>query len=197
VIVSGRSEAEGKQVAADIIKSGGDATYVYCDISRDEDVEAVFSFATEVYGGVDYVMANSGQTGPYVDDVVEIDPMAVQKLFDVNVAGLFTAYIHAVKAFRKYAYIHTYIHTCIHTCIHTYMHTYTHAYMHTYIHTYTHTYTHTYNIRTYNIHTHIHAYIHTCIHTYIHTYIQTTYTCIHTYIYAYIHACIHACAPSA
>jgi NAD(P)-dependent dehydrogenase (short-subunit alcohol dehydrogenase family) len=74
VIVSGRSEAEGKLVAADINKCGGDATYVYCDISRDEDVDAVFSFATEKYGGVDYVMANSGQAGPFVADVVEIDP---------------------------------------------------------------------------------------------------------------------------
>jgi NAD(P)-dependent dehydrogenase (short-subunit alcohol dehydrogenase family) len=102
VVVSGRSEAEGKSVAEDINNSGGDATYVYCDISKDEDVEATFNFATEKYGGVDYVLANSGQAGPYGADVTQLDPVGIRKLFDVNVGGYFTAYIHAVKAFRKY-----------------------------------------------------------------------------------------------
>jgi NAD(P)-dependent dehydrogenase (short-subunit alcohol dehydrogenase family) len=56
-------------VVEDIANSGGDAAYVYCDISKDEDVEATFNFATDKYGGVDYVMANSGRPGPYGTDV--------------------------------------------------------------------------------------------------------------------------------
>ena len=57
----------GRAVIAQIVKTGGEATYVQCDISVEEDVKKMIAEALKAYGRVDALVNNAGvQTGQVV-----------------------------------------------------------------------------------------------------------------------------------
>ena len=60
VIFSGRREAEGRQVEAQVRSSGGEAVFVRGDFLETEDMEQVVRFAIERYGRIDVLMNNAG-----------------------------------------------------------------------------------------------------------------------------------------
>lgn len=81
VVVAGRGEAAIGAVAAE---TGGLA--VPCDVTRLEEVEALFSRARQWGGGCDVLVNNAGQTGP-VGTLAEVDLNAWRRCIEVNLFG--------------------------------------------------------------------------------------------------------------
>ena len=60
VVVSDIDGAAANKVATEIAASGGRATSVACDVSRDVDVDAMVGTALDAFGGVDILVNNAG-----------------------------------------------------------------------------------------------------------------------------------------
>src|ERR1700753_1901356 len=95
VVISGRREKELKD-AARFIK--GNVTTVVGDVSRLEDLDALYAVVKEKHGHIDILFANAGAG--------TIGPLAVateahfDQTFDVNVKGLFFAVQKALPLFK-------------------------------------------------------------------------------------------------
>lgn len=88
VVVSDISEEKGKQVAEEIVKSGGEAIFVAGDASKAADSEQLVKEAVKKFGKLDIAVNNAGiggasaPTGEYPID-------SWQKVIDVNLTGVF------------------------------------------------------------------------------------------------------------
>lgn len=60
VVNYSKSQAEADEVVNKILKLGGEAIAVQCDVSKREDVERMFAKAIETYGKVDILVNNAG-----------------------------------------------------------------------------------------------------------------------------------------
>jgi NAD(P)-dependent dehydrogenase (short-subunit alcohol dehydrogenase family) len=60
VVAASRRTANGQPVVDRIVQRGGDAMFVQCDISREDDVSRLFETARKEYGPVDVLVNNAG-----------------------------------------------------------------------------------------------------------------------------------------
>ena len=60
VVISSRKAPACEEVADGIVKAGGDAHVIPCNISRRDEVEALIAGATKQYGKVDVLVCNAG-----------------------------------------------------------------------------------------------------------------------------------------
>lgn len=99
VIVSGRREAEGQAVVAEIKAAGGEATFVKADVAVEADVAALVAKTVATYGRLDVAFNNAGieLTGPIVD-ATEAD---YRRVFDINVWGVLASMKHEVPVMLK------------------------------------------------------------------------------------------------
>lgn len=99
VVVSGRREAEGQAVVAEIKAAGGEATFVKADVAQEADVSALVAKAVATYGRIDVAFNNAGieLTGAIVD-VNEAD---YRRTFDINVWGVITSMKHQIPVMLK------------------------------------------------------------------------------------------------
>ena len=99
VIVSGRREAEGQAVVAEIKAAGGEATFVKADVAVEADVVALVAKTVATYGRIDIAFNNAGVelTGSIVD-ATEAD---YRRVFDINVWGVLTSMKHEIPVMLK------------------------------------------------------------------------------------------------
>ena len=79
VLVTGRSEGEGEQVAEGIRALGGEARFLRTDVSREQDVAAAVETAGSLWGPVSILVNNAAPmdaVGPQATDdvLVDVDP---------------------------------------------------------------------------------------------------------------------------
>ena len=69
VVLAGRREDRGEQVARGIVEAGGEATFIRTDVREDEQVEALVQSTVERYGSLDcaFNAASLELTGALVD----------------------------------------------------------------------------------------------------------------------------------
>ncbi|GAB6389689.1 SDR family oxidoreductase [Stutzerimonas marianensis] len=60
VVVADLDETGGKACVEAILEAGGDARFVRCDVTRDEQVRALVQQTIEAYGRLDYAFNNAG-----------------------------------------------------------------------------------------------------------------------------------------
>ena len=72
VVITGRREKEGANVAAEITKNGGTAAFVRADVAKDADVVKAIDFVVSTHGRLDVAFNNAGveMTGP-LNEVTE------------------------------------------------------------------------------------------------------------------------------
>lgn len=88
VAMAGRSREKGKALEQTIRESGGEALYIPCDVTREEEIIAMIDKTVEVFGGIDILFNNAGVMLPSM----EIERMPVEdwkETFDVNIKGYF------------------------------------------------------------------------------------------------------------
>lgn len=96
VVLTGRREKEGRQVVAEIERSGGTAAYVQTDVAKESDVLNAVHFVMSEYGRLDVAFNNAGieSVGP----LAQITEEQYRRLFDVNVWGVLSAMKHEIPA---------------------------------------------------------------------------------------------------
>src|SRR5580692_2969879 len=99
VVLTGRREKEGADVAATITKNGGSAAFVRADVARDADVVKAIDFVLSAHGRLDVAFNNAGVeiSGP-LHAVTEED---YRRTFDINVWGVLNSMKHEIAAMLK------------------------------------------------------------------------------------------------
>jgi NAD(P)-dependent dehydrogenase (short-subunit alcohol dehydrogenase family) len=99
VVLTGRREKEGAEVVAEIDKTGGTASFVRADVSKDADIVKAIDFVLATYGRLDVAFNNAGveMLGP-LDKVTEEQ---YRSTFDINVWGVLNSMKHEIPAMLK------------------------------------------------------------------------------------------------
>lgn len=78
----------GNQATVDeIVKSGGKASYIHCDVSHPEDSEAAARKTVEAFGGLDVLVNNAGVAA--IDPAETVTEAEWDRVMSVNLRGLF------------------------------------------------------------------------------------------------------------
>jgi NAD(P)-dependent dehydrogenase (short-subunit alcohol dehydrogenase family) len=99
VVITGRREKEGTDVAAEITKTGAAAAFVRTDVAKEDDVVRAIDYVLSTHGRLDVAFNNAGveMVGP-LDTVTEEQ---YRRTFDINVWGVLNSMKHEVAAMLK------------------------------------------------------------------------------------------------
>ncbi len=99
VVVSDVLEKEGKQIEAEMTRSGMAAMFVRADVTSEEDWERTVQAAVSRYGKLNILVNNAGiGSGAYSDP---LDTEGWRRIMDVNAAGVFLGTKYAVPEMKK------------------------------------------------------------------------------------------------
>jgi 3-oxoacyl-[acyl-carrier protein] reductase len=101
VVVADVDDAGGQATVDAIRSAGGDATFVHADVSEAAGVEALFSAAEAIYGGIDIVHNNAGVMTGGNPNWPDVSNAKIALVVGVNVAGVIMGTREAVKYMRK------------------------------------------------------------------------------------------------
>lgn len=99
VIIADVLEDEGRQVEAEIVAAGGNATFVRVDVTSEADWKDAVGAAVGGFGRLDILVNNAG-----LSSSSETDPFGTdgwQRIMEVNSTGVFLGTKHAVAAMRQ------------------------------------------------------------------------------------------------
>lgn len=102
VVVNYHKDKEGAEEVADWITknaSCGNALTFQCDVSKEDEVKAMFEKTIDYFGTVDVCVANAGVQKDY--PLHEMPLAAWQKVIDVNLTGQFLVAKQAIIEFLK------------------------------------------------------------------------------------------------
>lgn len=91
VVVADRNAAAGEQTARLIADTGGEATFVACDVAKASDVESMVKRCVEVYGRLDCAHNNagiSGSGGAIRGPTAEYSEESWDALMSINLKGV-------------------------------------------------------------------------------------------------------------
>jgi NAD(P)-dependent dehydrogenase (short-subunit alcohol dehydrogenase family) len=92
VIATGRRDTEGE-----ILRQRLGLTFIRSDVSKDEDVAALFDQALRRFGQVDCLVNNAGSTAP-VTPLADLDMAVFDRVMSVNIRGVVMCMKHAAAA---------------------------------------------------------------------------------------------------
>jgi NAD(P)-dependent dehydrogenase (short-subunit alcohol dehydrogenase family) len=92
-------DAEGRQVEAEIRKSGGDATYVHLNVTSEADWRAAVDTAVNTYGKLDILVNNAGIVVRKDLESTTVDDW--DQVMAVNAKGVFLGTKVAIPAMRQ------------------------------------------------------------------------------------------------
>jgi NAD(P)-dependent dehydrogenase (short-subunit alcohol dehydrogenase family) len=99
VVVADVLEDEGRRVAADIEKAGGQARFARLDVTREADWREAVGGAEAAFGALHVLVNNAGISGTSDPDL--LSTAAWDALMSVNAKGVFLGIKHAVPALRR------------------------------------------------------------------------------------------------
>lgn len=96
LVVSGRREAEGKALEAELRQFGGEALFICADVRLDDDVRALVDKAVARFGQIDVAVNNAGTEGqPGL--IVDQTAASYAATFDTNVLGTLLSMKHELR----------------------------------------------------------------------------------------------------
>ena len=99
VVLGDVLDEEGKQVEAQINESGGTATYVHLDVTREDDWRSAVDKAIDRYGKLDILVNNAGiLISKGLEDTTVED---WDRIMGINAKGVFLGTKHAIPAMRR------------------------------------------------------------------------------------------------
>lgn len=93
VVLAARNADALTDVSAQIVRTGGKALALPCDVSDFAQVQAVVARANTQFGSVDLLVNNAGIIDP-IARIADSDPDAWGRVMDVNIKGAY----HAIRA---------------------------------------------------------------------------------------------------
>lgn len=99
VTVSDRDADGGQATVATIASAGGEALFVNCDVSREEDVIRLVDATVSAFGGV-HVLFNNAGINPMEGSVVDMRVEDWRRVLGVNLDSIFLCSRHAIPHMR-------------------------------------------------------------------------------------------------
>src|SRR2546429_5809295 len=99
IVASGRREAEGKALEAELRSLGAQAAFVRADVRHEEDVRNLVGQTVARFGRIDAAVnaaGTEGQPGPVVDQTAE----SYAATFDTNVLGTLLSIKHELPVMQ-------------------------------------------------------------------------------------------------
>ena len=100
VVASGRREAEGKALEAELRSLGADAVFIRADVRREDDVSSLIDQTVARFGRIGSAVnaaGTEGQPGPLIDQSSE----SYAATFDTNVLGTLLSMKHELRAMHS------------------------------------------------------------------------------------------------
>ena len=86
VVVADRNVQGGEETVSLIKANGGEAIFIQCDVSKEDQVENLVKKTIEAYGRLDYAFNNAGIPAPQIE-FVDFDAETYDKISDVDLKG--------------------------------------------------------------------------------------------------------------
>ncbi|EPL6453967.1 MULTISPECIES: 3-oxoacyl-ACP reductase FabG [Providencia] len=99
VVISDLAMSSGEESAKQLQEQGFEAVFIPCDISKREQVNALFSQAKEHFGGIDVIVNNAGINRDGMLHKLSDDDW--DKVIDINLKGTFNCMQEAAKLMRE------------------------------------------------------------------------------------------------
>lgn len=104
-VVTGHNAAGGRETVSQIRQAGGEAEFFQCDVTKEEQVQAMVEAVAAHYGRVDCAFNNAG-VGPDgvripYGPLTELTEEIWDKVMNVNLKGLFFCLKHELLQMRK------------------------------------------------------------------------------------------------
>jgi NAD(P)-dependent dehydrogenase (short-subunit alcohol dehydrogenase family) len=99
LVVSGRKEAEGRALAAELRDLGTDAEFVLADVRHEDDVRNLVDKTVARFGQLDVAVNNAGtegKSGPLTEQTAE----SYAATFDTNVLGVLLSIKHEMRVMQ-------------------------------------------------------------------------------------------------
>ncbi len=100
VVVGDINTKEGMSTVQSIQDNGGEAAFIECDVSREEQATELVASTVERFGRLDVLFANAG-VNPSEGNVVDLDPGDWKRVFETNVDGVFWPCRAAIPELRR------------------------------------------------------------------------------------------------
>jgi NAD(P)-dependent dehydrogenase (short-subunit alcohol dehydrogenase family) len=96
VAVVDRSAKNGKAVAGEISRGGGEAIFIHADVSKPADAKRMVERTVGVFGRLDILFNNAGVLGPRGVNTADYRERDAARLIDVNFKGVFFCTKYAI-----------------------------------------------------------------------------------------------------
>ncbi|KAA9006582.1 SDR family oxidoreductase [Paenibacillus spiritus] len=100
VILADLLVEQGERTADDIRSGGGQARFIACDVSREEQVVALIARTVEHYGAVDILINNAGIADPHQASFYDLTGDQWDRVMNTNAKGCFLTSREAAKIMR-------------------------------------------------------------------------------------------------
>ncbi|TSA81744.1 glucose 1-dehydrogenase [Deinococcus detaillensis] len=102
VVIGDIDESGGQAVAEQIRDSGGEATFVRCDVAQESEVAELMATAERQYGGLNTLFNNAGIEQPLTPSH-EVTEAMFERIINVNLKGTFFGCKYALPLLRQAA----------------------------------------------------------------------------------------------
>ena len=99
IVVSGRREAEGKALEAELRSLGAEAAFIRADVRNEDDVRSLIDQTVARFGRIDAAInaaGTEGRPGPVIDQTAE----SYAATFDTNVLGTLLSMKHELRVMQ-------------------------------------------------------------------------------------------------
>lgn len=100
VVVADMSRNAGEETTALITEAGGAATFILCDVTKDQDVQSMVAGTIETYGKLDIAFNNAGIEIEQ-SKLADGDEATYDKIMDVNVKGVWRCMKYQIPELLK------------------------------------------------------------------------------------------------
>jgi NAD(P)-dependent dehydrogenase (short-subunit alcohol dehydrogenase family) len=99
LVVSGRKEAEGKALEAELRGLGAEAEFVFADVRHEKDVSNLVDRAVARFGRLDVAVNNAGTEGK-PGRLTDVSAETYSAMFDSNVLGVVLSLKHELRVMQ-------------------------------------------------------------------------------------------------
>ena len=101
VVVADVNDAGGQETVEAVREAGGEARFVYADVSRASDAAGMIAAAEETFGRLDVLFNNAGISHANDDDAVATEEEVWDLTMAINLKGVFLGCKYGIPALRR------------------------------------------------------------------------------------------------
>ncbi len=100
IVVSGRNEDKGSELAAELRGLGAEAEFIRADVRNEDDVKNLTEKTVKRFGRLDVAVNNAGTEGKS-GPIIEQTAGSYSEVFDTNVLGVLLCLKHEMRVMRE------------------------------------------------------------------------------------------------